>query len=779
MKTLLKLALLLLPMTVLAQAPQIPLTGNIGSGFNGPLIYSPAVVFATDADHTMVYPEMSGSGGTIILTSTPTLTATRNLLVPNTGVFNWFVKNETTGGQTINVEVTGGTSVAVANGATVFVVCDGVNCTTQSIASGTVTAVTATFPVVSTGGTTPNISLPNAVTGPGSGATVGHLAVMGNTSGTSITDGGPPVPTGTGFVHVTSGSMDSAASAVNLGSADVTSLLQPAQGGSGEAGSITGLLYGNATSPYTQATAAQVVSAIGSTPVQNAYNVQCSLGSGCPNNNVWQAPWTTLYLLLSANLGCTDTTMNVTSISGVPTTGGHVVDEDEEEIGFTGVQASPPALIGLTRGLHGTSCAGTVTTGVPQVAGVVSEAAASATSTVSWMQAANGQFAVGGPNNPGIGASLYTDGNVYFGGAYQFVTVPSNMTLSLEGIINANCLGTDTNGHVQLGSCSGGSTGQSVTFAASGGASAGSSFNGASALTVDYHTIGASPLAGSTSLATLGTITTGVWNGTALTSTYLPAATVYNNQANAYTTGLQDFSAVTMKLPTSYTEGSGPYTITQPGATGTLALTSQIGSWGALNYPTWSSGTPFVKMTAAGTFALDTNTYLTSSAIASTSNLLAGDGAGNAVSSGIVGSNVALLNAANAFSSSGNTSFAGSVGIGTASPSQKLDVAGNINLNTNGTAALFSTFKPTSTDGYNLFIGGGGQSSVYDGSHSYTGSYNTSEGINALYFNTTGANNSAQGVNALYSNTTGANNSAQGVGAPTPTLRVTKTLLKV
>jgi hypothetical protein len=37
-----------------------------------------------------------------------------------------------------------------------------------------------------------------------------------------------------------------------------------------------------------------------------------------------------------------------------------------------------------------------------------------------------------------------------------------------------------------------------------------------------------------------------------------------------------------------------------------------VGTWGALNYPTWVSGTPFVKMTAAGTFALDTNTYLTS-----------------------------------------------------------------------------------------------------------------------------------------------------------------------
>jgi hypothetical protein len=40
-------------------------------------------------------------------------------------------------------------------------------------------------------------TLTNPVTGPGSGATVGHLAVMGNTAGTSITDGGPVPSAGT------------------------------------------------------------------------------------------------------------------------------------------------------------------------------------------------------------------------------------------------------------------------------------------------------------------------------------------------------------------------------------------------------------------------------------------------------------------------------------------------------------------------------------------------------------------------------------------------------
>ena len=48
------------------------------------------------------------------------------------------------------------------------------------------------------------------------------------------------------------------------------------------------------------------------------------------------------------------------------------------------------------------------------------------------------------------------------------------------------------------------------------------------------------------------------------------------------------------------------------GALQTFPTIPTIGTWGALNYPTWTTGTPFVKMTAAGTFALDTNTYLTS-----------------------------------------------------------------------------------------------------------------------------------------------------------------------
>ncbi|MFM6994086.1 MAG: hypothetical protein ACKOWO_03095 [Sediminibacterium sp.] len=56
-----------------------------------------------------------------------------------------------------------------------------------------------------------------------------------------------------------------------------------------------------------------------------------------------------------------------------------------------------------------------------------------------------------------------------------------------------------------------------LTMDASGtGATAGGTFDGSAAKTISYNTIGASPLAGSSSLTTVGTITTGVWSGTAI-----------------------------------------------------------------------------------------------------------------------------------------------------------------------------------------------------------------------------------------------------------------------
>ncbi|MFA7000080.1 MAG: helix-turn-helix domain-containing protein, partial [Candidatus Paceibacterota bacterium] len=89
----------------------------------------------------------------------------------------------------------------------------------------------------------------------------------------------------------------------------------------------------------------------------------------------------------------------------------------------------------------------------------------------------------------------------------------------------------------------------------------------------------------------------------------------------------------------------------------------------------------------------------------------------------------------------------------------------NINLNTNGTNALFSTFVGANSDGLNLFIGGGGQNSVGAIGSTISGSSNTSLGINTLPANTTGHYNTAIGALALFSNTTGLENTAVGRGA--------------
>jgi hypothetical protein len=63
-------------------------------------------------------------------------------------------------------------------------------------------------------------------------------------------------------------------------------------------------------------------------------------------------------------------------------------------------------------------------------------------------------------------------------------------------------------------------TTNSITFDTTGGATAGTTFNGGTARTIDYSTVGASPLAGSSSLVTLGTVTTGTWNGSTIGTGY-------------------------------------------------------------------------------------------------------------------------------------------------------------------------------------------------------------------------------------------------------------------
>lgn len=184
------------------------------------------------------------------------------------------------------------------------------------------------------------------------------------------------------------------------------------------------------------------------------------------------------------------------------------------------------------------------------------------------------------------------------------------------------------------------STPSSVTFNSGGtGDASGTTFNGSVARTISYNTVGASPLAGSTSLTTTGTVTTGTWSGlfgavsganlTSLTagnlSGTIPSGVLGNSTAYVGTTAvalnrgsanqaLTGILSVTMPGSTSGATTlqpsavAGATTITMPATTGTMALTSDL--------PTVNNGT--LTMAVSGTGLSGSATFTANQAGAST-----------------------------------------------------------------------------------------------------------------------------------------------------------------
>jgi hypothetical protein len=85
-----------------------------------------------------------------------------------------------------------------------------------------------------------------------------------------------------------------------------------------------------------------------------------------------------------------------------------------------------------------------------------------------------------------------------------------------------------------------------------------------------------------------------------------------------------------------------------------------------------------------------------------------------------------------------------------------------LEIKTSAQSTTINNYYGANSDGLNIWIGGGGASSVGEVAATYKGSLNVSLGVNALYSNTTGYYNMAIGGNSMLFNTSGARNVAVG-----------------
>ena len=99
----------------------------------------PTVNFPTDADLTLT----ANNGAVdqsrsmvLVITSSGSLTATRNVIAPASASKVYIIKNSTTGGQSIQIKYSTGTGVTIDNGATGIVYGDGTNFNAVAFSNG-------------------------------------------------------------------------------------------------------------------------------------------------------------------------------------------------------------------------------------------------------------------------------------------------------------------------------------------------------------------------------------------------------------------------------------------------------------------------------------------------------------------------------------------------------------------------------------------------------------------------------------------------------------------
>jgi filamentous hemagglutinin len=259
-------------------------------------------------------------------------------------------------------------------------------------------------------------------------------------------------------------------------------------------------------------------------------------------------------------------------------------------------------------------------------------------------------------------------------GQNEFLATPNGTAgaVNLRSIVAADIptLNQPTTGQA-------GSVANSLTMN-SGGAGAGSpvTYNGAGAVTLSYNTLGASPLAGSTSLVTLGTVTTGTWQGTAVAVAH---------GGTGQTTPLAAFDALSpmTTLGDLLYENSTPAAVRLPGyTTNGTAVLAQTGTGSASAAPVWANAPAIsaANMTSFPTFNQNTTGTaggLTGTPSISVDNLAAiGTVTLTGIEPGSGGPNCLQISSAGVVTQTGSICGSGSGGDTITSPNASLTIGG-------------------------------------------------------------------------------------------------------
>ena len=524
--------------------------------------------------------------------------------------------------------LTAGTGVTITNG-------DG-SITINAPDVGTVTAVTASAPLASSGGTTPNISLTGTV---------------------AVANGG-------------TGATTASTARTNLGAA--------ASGANSDITSLTGITGGIEVVDYVDFDTVNTPAA----------------GVG----RVWWDGGTTLSVGMTGNVtGKVNETLFIYVKASAAITKGQVIMQDGA-VGASGVLKAKPSTTSLTDaqtilGVAAESIAlngfGLIQThgylgGLNTTGSSVSETWADG-DQLYYNPAVAGSLTKTKPSAPNIKLPMAEVVNAGSGSSGSLIINIGNSS-TLGGTDSNVQFGTLANGdlvsydstlgywkNVAQSTITAGSVANALTINNSGtGDASGATFNGSAAKTISYNSIGASPLAGSSSLTTVGTIGSGTWNGSTITVPYGGTGQtsftdgqllIGNSTGNTLTK-----STLTAGSGISITNGAGSIsiastatgTVTSVSGTGTvngITLTGTVTSSGSLTLggtlsgvslttqvsgtlPVANGGTGLTAGTSGGVLYYSATGTLASSAALASNALVVGGGAGAAPSTVTTGTGV-------------------------------------------------------------------------------------------------------------------------------------------